>query len=141
MYAAFNNIADWIIGVLAVFLILFWLIPPFRERLVHLIVFLMEMRASTRHQRSIQFHGSSVRAARNREYMNRSSRPPTDRQLDYIDSLLEKRETEEWIEHYHPTTIEEASALIEDLLVVLIAMDITIATGQGKTIKFRYRKA
>ena len=73
--------------------------------------------------------------------MNRSSRPPTDRQLDYIDSLLEKRETEEWIEHYHPTTIEEASALIEDLLVVLIAMDITIATGQGKTIKFRYRKA
>ena len=43
-------------------------------------------------------------------------RPPTRRQLDYIDSLLEKREAEEWMKHYHPATIDEASALIDDLL-------------------------
>ena len=44
------------------------------------------------------------------------TRPPTERQLNYIDALIEKRETEPWMLEKDPETIIEASALIEALL-------------------------
>ena len=97
-----------------VFLILFFLIPPFRDWVVCLGANFSEK--SDRHPQLIRFHKASVRAARNCEFMPRTSRPPTNRQLRYIDSLLAKRETEEWMENSHPATIEEASELIDDLL-------------------------
>lgn len=43
-------------------------------------------------------------------------RPPTDRQLDFIDDLMEEREVEPWMLEEEPKNIKEASALIETLL-------------------------
>ena len=43
-------------------------------------------------------------------------RPPTDRQMDYIDSLMPEREIEPWMLEKEPETIQEASELIEKLL-------------------------
>lgn len=43
-------------------------------------------------------------------------RPPTDRQMDYIDSLMQEREIEPWMLEKEPETIQEASELIEKLL-------------------------
>lgn len=43
-------------------------------------------------------------------------RPPTDRQMAYIDSLMEEREIEPWMLEKEPETIQEASELIEKLL-------------------------
>ena len=43
-------------------------------------------------------------------------RPPTERQMDYIDSLMQEREIEPWMLEKEPETIQEASELIEKLL-------------------------
>ena len=43
-------------------------------------------------------------------------RPPTDRQMAYIDNLMEEREIEPWMLEKEPETIQEASELIEKLL-------------------------
>lgn len=43
-------------------------------------------------------------------------RPPTDRQLDFIDALMEEREVEPWMLAEEPKNIKEASALIKTLL-------------------------
>ena len=43
-------------------------------------------------------------------------RSPTDRQMDYIDRLMEEREIETWMLEKEPETIQEASELIEKLL-------------------------
>ncbi len=43
-------------------------------------------------------------------------RPPTDRQLDFIDALMEEREVEPWMLAEEPKNIKEASALIKKLL-------------------------
>ena len=43
-------------------------------------------------------------------------RPPTDRQLDFIDALVEEREIEPWILEEEPKSVREASALITSLL-------------------------
>ena len=42
--------------------------------------------------------------------------PPTDRQMAYIDNLMQEREIEPWILEKEPETIQEASELIEKLL-------------------------
>ena len=116
MYAMLNNVADWIVGVLVVFMILFWLIPPFRDGLIRVIATLTDKPD----QQSPQLHKNNVRMVRQNALSSHNEyeifRPPTGRQLDYIDSLLEKREAEEWMKQYHPATIDEASALIDDLL-------------------------
>ena len=43
-------------------------------------------------------------------------RPATERQLNFIDTLIEERETEPWMLESDPETVTEASALIEALL-------------------------
>lgn len=42
-------------------------------------------------------------------------RPPTERQMAFIDLLMQEREVETWILEKEPETIQEASALIETL--------------------------
>ncbi|MYB77273.1 MAG: hypothetical protein F4X83_09290 [Chloroflexi bacterium] len=46
----------------------------------------------------------------------RGRRPPTDRQLDFIDDLIDEREVEPWMLEEEPKNVKEASALIEVLL-------------------------
>ena len=43
-------------------------------------------------------------------------RPPTARQIGFIDSLMQEREIEPWMLEKEPETIQEASELIEKLL-------------------------
>ena len=51
------------------------------------------------------------------EYLQtRQARPPTDRQLEFIDELIEEREADDWIGVCKPATLEEASELIGALL-------------------------
>lgn len=42
-------------------------------------------------------------------------RPPTDRQMAFIDMLMQEREVETWMLEKEPETIQEASELIEKL--------------------------
>ena len=42
-------------------------------------------------------------------------RPPTDRQMDFIDNLMAEREVETWMLEKEPETIQEASEFIETL--------------------------
>lgn len=42
-------------------------------------------------------------------------RPPTDRQMAFIDALMQEREVETWMLEKEPETIQEASELIEKL--------------------------
>lgn len=46
----------------------------------------------------------------------RGRRPPTDRQLDFIDALVEEREVDSWMLEEEPKSVKEASALITVLL-------------------------
>ena len=41
--------------------------------------------------------------------------PPTPRQMDFINNLMEEREVETWMLEKEPTTIQEASELIDKL--------------------------
>lgn len=41
--------------------------------------------------------------------------PPTIRQMDFINNLMEEREVETWMLEKEPTTIQEASELIDRL--------------------------
>ena len=43
------------------------------------------------------------------------SSPPTDRQLDFIDDLIEERQVETSMLEKEPATVEEASELIDKL--------------------------
>lgn len=47
---------------------------------------------------------------------SRGRRPPTDRQLDFIDALVEEREVDAWMLEEEPKNVKEASALITTLL-------------------------
>ena len=42
-------------------------------------------------------------------------RSPTTRQMDFIDALIEERDVESWMLEKDPTTVKEASALIDKL--------------------------
>ena len=44
------------------------------------------------------------------------TRPPTERQLNFIDHLIIEREAEDWMLRSNPGSVESASALIEALL-------------------------
>ena len=110
MYATLNNIVDWIVGIWVVFLILFWLFPPFRNAIVWLGLFIDDRYGK---QRSDEQQASAPISARRFR-----DRPPTDRQLNYIDDLIEQKEVDGWMLERHPETIDEASKfidLIEDL--------------------------
>ena len=61
-----------------------------------------------------------VRRARRRPKHSKLSdaqrqRPPTDRQMAYIDALIDERDVAPWILEFEPETIEEASILIDEL--------------------------
>lgn len=116
MLATLNNIADWIVGLLAFFLIVFWLVLWPLGLIDPILSLFVRSSKLSDDKRSHQSHKATMRDAQNHGHVHRNSRLPTNRQLDYIDSLLEKREVEEWMRNYHPSTIEEASELIDDLL-------------------------
>ena len=59
---------------------------------------------------------ASRRPKRSRLTNRDRQRPPTDRQMDFIDTLMQEREIETWMLEKEPDTIQEASELIEKLL-------------------------
>ena len=53
-------------------------------------------------------------------------RPPTERQMDFINMLMQEREIETWMLEKEPETIQQASELIEKLKKLPMRRDITI---------------
>ena len=68
-------------------------------------IYLARIGTASRHQ-----------TAHPKNHIRYAPRPPTDRQLAYIDSLIDQKEVEPGMIERDPATLEEASELIDDLL-------------------------
>ena len=125
MLEILHTIASWYVGILIFILIVFWLVLwPFGliEPVVGFFIALFDHHKPIKSpyklkvtKSSLRFHEASVRAARNRRFTHLDSPPPTDRQLEFIDNLVEERDFNPRLIDIRPTTKYEASRIIDQL--------------------------
>lgn len=125
MLEILHTIASWYIGILIFILIVFWLVLwPFglAQPVIEFFVELFEQIKPVKSpyklkvtKSSLRFHEASVRAARHRQFTHLHSPPPTDRQLELIDDLIDERDFNPSLIDVCPATKYEASRIIEQL--------------------------
>lgn len=128
MLEILHAIATWLaviwICIVVLFLVLWLVLWPFglAQPVVGFFVELFEQLKPLKSpyklkitKSSLRFHEASVRAARHRQFTHLHSPPPTDRQLAFIDELIDERDFDPRLLNIHPETTSEASRVIGQL--------------------------